>query len=239
MNHWNKILDTLLIALTLAGSIIPADMMPLHLIVGDLFLLIVFIHAAAHLKKAALYIAFSITIGLAMEVLGVHTGFPFGRYEYVEGALGYAMIGGVPIAIPLLWSSLAYLAMQVGYAVAGPRLWIPASAATLTLLDVILDPILSGRLWIWLTPGEFYGVPVTNFLGWLLVATMIYAAYRAVGGGVKRVSTPAVVAFLILASVRAAEAAASGMWLAALLGYAPIAALSLYGAARYARRAVV
>ncbi|HET8970310.1 MAG TPA: carotenoid biosynthesis protein, partial [Candidatus Nanopelagicales bacterium] len=43
-------------------------------------------------------------IGLAVEVLGVHTGLPFGEYAYT-GRLGPAVLG-VPVVIALAWAMM-------------------------------------------------------------------------------------------------------------------------------------
>jgi hypothetical protein len=48
----------------------------------------------------------------AIEILGVHTGVPFGRYDYGDG-LGPAL-GGVPVVIPAAWAMTAYPALLVG-----------------------------------------------------------------------------------------------------------------------------
>jgi putative membrane protein len=47
---------------------------------------------------------------------------------------------------------------------------------------VVVDPILSGsafRAWIWERGGPYFGVPVQNYVGWLLTTFVVYALYRA------------------------------------------------------------
>lgn len=44
--------------------------------------------------------------GFAVEAIGVHTGFPFGRYTY-SAALGPRVLG-VPLVIPLAWTWMAW-----------------------------------------------------------------------------------------------------------------------------------
>jgi putative membrane protein len=54
-----------------------------------------------------------------------------------------------------------------------------AAAAIMTMWDLSLDPTWSTVLhaWIWLDGGIFFGVPLTNFLGWLLTTSLIYALF--------------------------------------------------------------
>jgi putative membrane protein len=57
------------------------------------------------------------------------------------------------------------------------------SAAVMTAWDLVIDPILSGpsvKAWIWETGGPYFGIPIQNFLGWLLTTFTVYLAYRAV-----------------------------------------------------------
>ncbi|RLF98365.1 MAG: hypothetical protein DRN47_05585, partial [Candidatus Wolframiiraptor sp.] len=46
-------------------------------------------------------------IGLMAEIVGVNTGIPFGRYEYVS--LGGPRVLGVPLDVPMMWGLYAYL----------------------------------------------------------------------------------------------------------------------------------
>lgn len=104
----------------------------------------------------------------AVESFGVATGWPYGRFYYGE-ALGPRLFGLVPYLLPA-----SYIPLVVG-AVAATRHprnrlpWILRSAALLTLVDGVLDPgaALLG-FWEWPEGGPYYGVPVSNYLGWLL-----------------------------------------------------------------------
>jgi putative membrane protein len=53
----------------------------------------------------------------------------------------------------------------------------------MTASDLVVDPILSGptfRAWVWETAGPYYGVPVQNYLGWIVTAFTVYLLYRSV-----------------------------------------------------------
>jgi putative membrane protein len=53
-----------------------------------------------------------------------------------------------------------------------------------TAWDVVVDPQMARiGLWIWEQPGEFFGVPVHNFAGWLVTSLAVLASYRAATWG--------------------------------------------------------
>jgi uncharacterized membrane protein len=118
--------------------------------------------------------------GLAAEVIGLHTGFPFGAYEYT-GVLGFA-IAGVPAVVPLAWLMMAWPALLVGRALAvRPAGVVAIAAAALAVWDLFLDPqMVDEGYWTWPSPEPSLpgvdGIPLTNFAGWLLVAVLLQCA---------------------------------------------------------------
>ena len=123
------------------------------------------------------FLAISLLFGFGVEALGLATSFPFGTYAY-SSSLGPA-IAGVPLLIPLAWSMMAYpclLAAQrlsttgLGTAVIGG--WVLAA------WDLFLDPQMVGeKYWTWQPSGwtlpGIPGIPMQNFLGWLLAAMVL------------------------------------------------------------------
>lgn len=131
---------------------------------------------AGGLAPVLLATAFVLSAGWAVEALGVHTGIPFGRYEYTS-ALG-GSLASVPLIVPFAWAGMAPVAVLVGRRLGHPVL---GGAALLTTWDLFLDPqmVAAGR-WHWLDaspalPG-IPGVPLTNYLGWLVVSALLVAA---------------------------------------------------------------
>jgi len=117
--------------------------------------------------------------GFAVEVLGVHTGVPFGRYRY-DGGLGPSLFG-VPLVIALAWLMMAHPCVVVAERVANrPAARVAAVAIGLAGWDVFLDPqMVDARHWHWLDrsphlPGV-ERVPLSNLGGWLLVGAVIGA----------------------------------------------------------------
>ncbi|HVL98377.1 MAG TPA: carotenoid biosynthesis protein [Egibacteraceae bacterium] len=129
--------------------------------------------------------------GLAVEVAGVATGWPFGAYAYA-GTLG-ADLAGVPLVIPLAWTMMAYPALLVGRAITRHRVAGPLVAGwALASWDLFLDPqMVDAGHWAWRSGGpSVLGVPVSNFAGWTLVAVVMMAlVWRAAGGGAREAAT--------------------------------------------------
>jgi putative membrane protein len=49
-----------------------------------------------------------------------------------------------------------------------PWVIVLLSALLLVAVDLVLDPVFVHLgIWIWITPGFYYGVPISNYVGWL------------------------------------------------------------------------
>jgi uncharacterized membrane protein len=123
--------------------------------------------------------------GLLAETVGVRTGVPFGDYAYT-GTLGPQLLG-VPAIVPLAWAMLAYPALLVARTLVGSRpvLVVPLAAWALATWDVFLDPqMVDAGHWRWAHPTPALpgvtGIPLTNYLGWLLVAVLLQAVLSRV-----------------------------------------------------------
>jgi uncharacterized membrane protein len=121
-------------------------------------------------------------LGFAAELAGVATGRPFGHYTYSD-RLG-PRIGGVPIAAAAAWAMMARPAWVVaGLTTRRPAARVAAAAGALTAWDVFLDPrMVRDGFWSWPGGGRYEGVPATNFLGWMLTATGVFAVWALVDG---------------------------------------------------------
>ena len=52
--------------------------------------------------------------------------------------------------------------------------FVAVSALAFTAWDLFLDPqMVHWGLWVWDAPGAYFGIPLINFAGWLLVAALI------------------------------------------------------------------
>ena len=110
-----------------------------------------------------------------IEGVGVATGWPYGEFAYTVD-LG-PMLAGVPVALPVFFIPLVMNAYLLCLLLLGSRadsVWarlatvIPAVVA----MDVVLDPG-AVALGFWdFGGGAFYGVPLSNYAGWVLSAVV-------------------------------------------------------------------
>lgn len=115
-------------------------------------------------------------IGYGFEVLGVHTGFPFGQYKYTETV--HPILFGVPLVMIPAWIILiAYTQQFIINFKLKRKYALIASALTMVWIDLLIDPVAIGRMnfWTWLDHGWYYGIPLWNFLGWFLASLGIFA----------------------------------------------------------------
>ncbi|HEY0700803.1 MAG TPA: carotenoid biosynthesis protein [Micromonospora sp.] len=124
--------------------------------------------------------------GLAVEALGVATGFPFGHYGYSDDLGG--KLAGVPLVIPLAWTWMAWPAWLAAVRLARPgALRVALAGLGLAAWDLFLDPQMVGEgYWSWrdsaVTLPGVPDVPVGNYLAWLAVAVVMMALLRPVAG---------------------------------------------------------
>lgn len=137
-------------------------------------------------RRATGLFAAGVGIALGAELIGTSSGFPFGDYAYTS-LLGYRILGRVPFPIPISWFYMLYCALAMCSRVFPAHddgrmrwLWAAAAAAMLTAWDVAMDPaMVQTSHWVWREPGVFYGMPLTNWIGWfgtgLLIARVMLA----------------------------------------------------------------
>lgn len=138
-------------------------------------------------KGMLTFVALSLGISFALENLSVLTGFPFGHYHYTNTG---PRVFNVPIIVGPIYFSMGYLSWSVANAalsLADTRLSstreilaLPIAAAfAMVQWDVVMDPLQStyAHEWIWHDGGGYFGVPLTNYLGWFLTVWLFYQAF--------------------------------------------------------------
>ena len=126
-------------------------------------------------RRAVGWIGVLIAYTYAIELVGVATGWPYGSFEYTVD-LG-PMLAGVPVALPVFFIPLVVNAYLLCLLLLGSRAsngWLRLAAviAAVVAMDVVLDPgAVALGFWSF-GGGAFYGVPLSNYAGWVVSATV-------------------------------------------------------------------
>lgn len=126
-------------------------------------------------RRATLGLAVLVVYAFGIELVGVSTGWPYGTFEYTI-ELG-PMLAGVPLGLPVFFLPLvlnSYLLclLLLGDTARRRIVRLPSVILTVLLVDLVLDPgAVAVGFWDY-GGGIYYGVPVSNYLGWVLSATV-------------------------------------------------------------------
>src|SRR5256712_2669330 len=138
-------------------------------------------------KGIAVFVVITLIVSGIMENLSILTGFPFGHYYYTE-ALG-PKVTLVPILIFPSYIAFGYLAWVLSILIVGgvrrgstifTTVAVPLVASLMMVAwDLSLDPIAStiNQTWIWTQGGGYFGVPISNFLGWSLTVYIFFQLF--------------------------------------------------------------
>lgn len=176
------------------------------------------------LPFAAIY-----AVSLGSELLGTTVGVPFGPYEYTH-LLGAKWFSHVPLLIPLSWFTMAlpsYALASRGAAGGRTRRVIVASLLLLAW-DLSLDPAMSGATtyWRWGSKGAYYGMPLSNLVGWFVTGLALMAVFAAMQADewIDRLPRRWLAAYYgANLALPLGMAVAAGMWVAVLATVAAIA----------------
>jgi uncharacterized membrane protein len=141
------------------------------------------------LRNALALAAICVVVTFAMENIGVTTGWPFGHYHFeIEPNLPH--VGAIPPIVGPLWFGMGYFSWVLAETLLGGTqarlsrrsrlVALPIVAAfVMTQWDVVMDPPEStiSKIWIWHDGGAHFGVPLSNYLGWLLTSWLFYQAF--------------------------------------------------------------
>ena len=132
------------------------------------------------------FAALAVPIGWFAEQMGASRGWFFGSYHYTN-VLG-PKIGDVPLAIPLMWFALTWLAWVMANLIlwrepvvrgaGGGRRTLTAllAAMIVTAFDLGADPYFVFVLHAWVmtkTDGGWFGETLQGFVGWMVVSFFI------------------------------------------------------------------
>lgn len=216
----------------------------MDLLVGTLTLRpYVFAFLAAFLVAAVVDLGWRRTLGFGGSVWSVawlsefsstRTGVPFGHYQYTGLTRGRELyVADIPFVDALSFTFLAYAAFCLARAALAGRegtAWTLAltTGVLMMALDVVIDPLavrgdrwFLGRLFAYTTPGIYFGVPLSNFVGWVVVGTLGVGLYLFLGpGGFGRRVWPGVALYYVVLGFNLAVTVWIDEWLMAGVGAA-------------------
>jgi len=146
-----------------------------HFVIGGMFALSALVAQAVWGARRAIGAALGV-VGFTwlLELVGSNTGAPFGTYDY--STLLQPQIVGVPLVVPFAWFAMAIPAREVIRTLGARRGWqrVLFGAAALTAWDVFLDPqMVAEGYWQWATDGWYRGIPLTNYVGWMIGGAVV------------------------------------------------------------------
>jgi len=141
-------------------------------------------------RRALGFAAWVAPLAWVSEFTSTRIGIPFGLYHYTETTREQELfVANVPMMDSLSFTFLTYAAFCLARgALAGrqahPAVVALASGVLMMLLDVVIDPVavrgdrwFLGHIFAYAEPGVYFGVPLTNFAGWVVLGTMSVGGY--------------------------------------------------------------
>jgi putative membrane protein len=127
-------------------------------------------------RRAGLALGALVAYSYAVEYIGATMGIPYGEFSYTV-SLGPMLLGVIPVGlpvffIPLVLNSYLLSVLLLGERSRNPLLRVPFVAAAVVAIDLVLDPgAVAIGFWTF-GGGAFYGVPLSNYAGWVLSAVV-------------------------------------------------------------------
>ena len=156
----------------------PLAFNPYFVLFGTLVMRLPLVAGVAPLldRKATLALIALTAYSYAIELVGVRTGWPYGEFTYGVD-LGPMLLGDVPLGLavfffPLVLNAYLLVLLLLGERAESALPRLLATLATVLLVDFVLDPGAVGIGFWTYEVQQFYGVPWSNFQGWLLSGTV-------------------------------------------------------------------
>ena len=173
---WTSILWVLVVLLAVARLATTAFSPSLTIPVVMAAAVFALIHGAVRYRWSGVlaFLVVCLVVSNILENTRILTDFPFGHYHYTSGPMLFL----VPWFIGPSYFATAYLAWMVGVVLVGdvrrevswfPTVAVPViGSAVMVMWDLTFDPTASTikHFWIWEQGGGYFGVPLTNYVGW-------------------------------------------------------------------------
>ncbi|WP_158944650.1 carotenoid biosynthesis protein [Granulicella sp. S190] len=169
-----------------AGQVPTLIIVVLHVVPPAIFALL---HGSLLYKPRGMLLFFALCLGTStfFESLSLRTGFPFGHYYFTD-VMGPKLFQ-LPVLLALAYVGMCYLSWVIALLLTGrPNetirgkrvLLLPLIASCIMVAwDLSMDPVWANidHAWVWRDGGAYFGVPISNFLGWLLTTYTFYQLF--------------------------------------------------------------
>lgn len=136
-------------------------------------------------KNAIIVIFIGMACSLFFESMGCNFGLFFSKYTYTSYIPGPKLLGfdvysmvGYGIVCYITWAMAQSVASSFdGIFRKGDIVLIPIIAALLTVsIDLATDPMMASinNAYVWEERAVYYGIPFQNYLGWYIMAYVMY-----------------------------------------------------------------
>ncbi len=155
------------------------------------------------LKRITSFTLLAYIIAFVSEYASTRIGIPYGLYHYTGETHGKELfISNVPFMDSLSYSFLGYFSYSLALLLVSPvtregwKFELPhppwyskkvlfLTAVLFVLQDVLIDPVslrgsewFLGQIYYYPEQGMYFGVPLSNFLGWFLVGLAIIYCFQ-------------------------------------------------------------
>ncbi len=157
-------------------------------------------------KTTLTFIPAGYSLAWLSEFSSIHWGFPYGDYFYIQSTANRELwVFGVPLMDSLSYVFLSYCSYSLAVFMMSPvsfrsgdpvtpqtfrirlsRRTLILGAFLFMLLDMIIDPValqgerwFLGRIYGYRHEGFYFGVPMSNFGGWLFVGVVLILTLQA------------------------------------------------------------
>jgi uncharacterized membrane protein len=157
------------------------------------------------LRTTALFALLTYLVAFVCELSSIRIGFPFGLYHYIEATRGRELwVFGVPFMDSISFTFLAFASYSVAILLSSPLYrqgwklrtldtWevrgslrvLLMAALFMVMVDMVVDPLsvlgdrwFLGKIYWYDPPGVYFGVPISNFLGWYFIAAVSIAMFQ-------------------------------------------------------------
>jgi putative membrane protein len=158
-------------------------------------------------RRTVIFTAIAWAVAFIAEFSSTRNGIPFGYYVYIESTRSQELwLSNVPFFDSLSFTFLAYASymMALGFTLPQQKRGnsvqlldnsqIRSSGSVLllstlffTLIDIVIDPLavrgdrwFLGKIFYYPDPGVYFGVPLSNFLGWAVVGFISVGSFQIV-----------------------------------------------------------